>query len=143
MWQLLFFFFSNNTMIPLMVFIFSPFMTWIICCMCLLFLLNHKGLWKCHNIESNKTWITPKSYVQFIMPMNIRFPIQRILCAPHNFTFWPVMSADWCTISEKTVNFMWLFNELFHFPHMIMNQCEWIAHINITNRKQCFYSLCS
>ncbi len=56
-----------------------------------------------------------------------------------NFTSWPFVSADWCNISEKIVYFMWLFNELFQFPlvccsHMIMNQCAWITHINITNR---------
>lgn len=38
--------------------------------MCLLYLLNQKGLWKCHKIEFNKTWITHKTYVQFIMSMN-------------------------------------------------------------------------
>lgn len=38
--------------------------------MCLLYLLNQKGLWKCNKIEFNKTWITHKSYVQFLMCMN-------------------------------------------------------------------------
>lgn len=101
-----------------------------------------------HKIKLNRNINYSKSYVQSIMSKALLWK-SNTQCIPSaevtvsatysHFTSCPFVSADWCNISEKIVYFMWLFNELFQFPsvccsHMIMNQCAWITHINITNR---------